>query len=98
MQEYPQGTGECFEERNATGWRTELVPEKRGGALIVCIDPEGQSRIHRLSERSMPVGNDRFRARIEELTGIRLGQAKRGRPKKQTTGDGSASEGTAATG
>lgn len=48
------------------------------------LDLEEESRIHRLSEMGMPLGNDRFQARIEELTGLRLGKAKRGRPRKQT--------------
>ncbi len=64
----------------------------------VHMDPEEQSRIHRLSEMGMPVGNGRFQARIEELTGFRLGQVKRGRPRKQTAGDGDTSKSVASTG
>jgi len=64
----------------------------------VHMDPEEQSRIHRLTEMGMPVGNGRFQARIEELTGLRLGQAKRGRPRKQTAGAGDTSESTTSTG
>jgi hypothetical protein len=56
------------------------------------LDPEEESRIRRLSEMGMPLGNDRFQARIEELTGLRLGQAKRGRPRKQIAGVGDVSE------
>ncbi len=61
-------------------------------------DPEEQSRIHRLSEMGMPLGNDRFQARLEEVTGLRLGQTKRGRPRKQVAGDGGASAATGAGG
>ena len=64
----------------------------------VHTDAEEQSRIHRLSEMGMPVGNDRFQARIEALTGIRLGQAKRGRPRKQTPAEGGTSNSTTAIG
>ncbi len=68
------------------------------GLFRVHMDPVEQARIHRLSVMGMPVGNDRFQARIETLTGHRLGQAKRGRPRKRTRGDGGGSEGTPATG
>ena len=64
----------------------------------VHMDAEEHSRIHRLSEMGMPVGNDRFQARIEALTGIRLGQAKRGRPRKQTAGERGTSTSTTAIG
>ena len=66
--------------------------------FMVHMDPEEQSHIHRLSEMGMPVGNDRFQARIEALTGRRLEQAKRGRPRKHAGGDSGASEDTVSTG
>ncbi len=63
----------------------------------VHLDPVEQSRIHRLSEMGMPLGNDRFQARIEKLTGVRLGQAKRGRPRKETAAEVGTSESTEVT-
>jgi len=39
--------------------------------------------IRKAAHYCQPVGDDRFRQQIEEKYGIKLGQAKRGRPKKQ---------------
>ncbi len=47
------------------------------------MDEEEQTRIHRLGEMSLPLGNDRFRDQIERLSGRRLGYELRGRPRKQ---------------
>ena len=45
-------------------------------------------RVRKAAHYSQPVGDDRFRQQIEEQYGIKLGQAKRGRPKKRKDGVG----------
>lgn len=42
--------------------------------------------IRKAAHYSQPIGDDRFRQQIEEKYGIKLGQAKRGRPKKMAVG------------
>ena len=41
-------------------------------------------RIQNAAHYCQPVGDDRFREQIEERYGIKLGQMKRGRPKKES--------------
>lgn len=51
----------------------------------------GEADLHRVRKAahySQPVGDDRFRQQIEQQYGIKLGQAKRGRPKKRKDGVG----------
>ena len=50
----------------------------------------GQAQLHAIRKAahfSMPLGNDRFREDIERTLGRRLGQAKRGRPLKNSNPD-----------
>ena len=51
--------------------------------LFKChLDAKDIHRIRQAAHCCQPVGNDRFKRAIEEQYGIKLGQAKRGRPRK----------------
>ncbi|MFC1747390.1 hypothetical protein ACFL2V_01140 [Pseudomonadota bacterium] len=47
------------------------------------IDEEDLSKIRASWQTGTPLGNDEFRAKIEERLGCKVGQARRGRPNKK---------------
>lgn len=83
---------------NAWGDKSWLIPHEEYQALgktieercyayrdlfKVQLSEENLHLIRKSAHYSQPVGDDRFREQIEARYGIRLGQGKRGRPRKQ---------------
>src|SRR5690606_13473180 len=63
--------------------RNEYVRRESYRSLFMTdLDKEALHAIRRAVEFSMPLGNDRFRAEIEEALGRKIGYAKRGKPKQ----------------
>jgi len=54
----------------------------------VALDPKVLSEIREASNKAWVLGNDRFKARVEELSGRRAGRKPRGRPRKAALDNG----------
>ncbi len=57
------------------------------GLFEIELSAADLSMIRKASHYCQPVGDDRFREKIESKYGVRLGRAKRGRPRKQVAID-----------
>ena len=53
------------------------------------LDPDVVRNLRACLQTGTPLGNDRFRARIEQSLGVRVGYSARGRPKKPPAGPSS---------
>lgn len=61
---------------------TYLRQENYRSLFMTELDKDELHAIRRAVEFSMPLGNDRFRAEIEQALGRKIGYAKRGKPKQ----------------
>ncbi|MDQ3580408.1 MAG: transposase, partial [Pseudomonadota bacterium] len=56
--------------------------EVYGGLFTVHVNGGQLTRIREAWQTGTPLGNDRFKEQVEAMVGRKIGQARRGRPKK----------------
>jgi putative transposase len=71
------------------------APDRQAAYRDLCaaqVDPELLRTMRSCLQTGTPLGNDRFRAQVEQALGVRVGYSTRGRPRKPVT-DGLADAG-----